>query len=71
MANQIAAFFASEDRKTAVAETADHIHKFWDPRMRAEIIAHLAEEGDTLSETARAAVAKLAAETKAPAPAKS
>jgi formate dehydrogenase subunit delta len=67
MANQIAQFFASENAATAVAETADHLHKFWDPRMRAEIIA-LAGAGDAgLSATARAAVAKLAAETKAPA----
>ena len=35
MANQIGKFFASQGRDKAVPGIADHIRKFWDPRMRA------------------------------------
>ena len=45
MANQIGKFFASQGPQQAVAGTADHIKKFWDPRMRATILAHLKEGG--------------------------
>lgn len=42
MANQIAAFFAAEpERKTAVAGVTAHIKRFWEPRMRREILAML------------------------------
>ena len=41
MANQIGKFFAHQPHDKAVAAIADHIRKFWDPRMRSEIIAHL------------------------------
>ena len=43
MANQIADFFGSYPREQAVAGVADHLHKFWDPRMRGTIIQHLAD----------------------------
>ena len=40
MANQIASFFATEpDREIAVAGTANHIRKFWEPRMRRGLFA--------------------------------
>jgi formate dehydrogenase subunit delta len=39
MANQIATFFKTQDIERAPAATADHLVKFWEPRMRAEIIA--------------------------------
>jgi formate dehydrogenase subunit delta len=40
MANRIADFFESlPDREEAMAEVAAHLHKFWDPRMRAQILA--------------------------------
>ena len=61
MANQIGKFFVSEDRDTAVASIADHLEKFWDPRMRAEIIAHLAAGGEGLDPEVRAAIAALPA----------
>jgi formate dehydrogenase subunit delta len=48
MANQIGKFFATEDPKTAVAMIADHIKKFWDPRMRAEIAAYIDAGGEGL-----------------------
>jgi formate dehydrogenase subunit delta len=41
MANQIGRFFVSQSAATAPAEIADHIIKFWDPRMRRDILAHI------------------------------
>ena len=69
MANQIAEFFATSnpDRADAVKATADHLRRFWDPRMRGAIIAHASADvhGGGLTEVARLAVAQLAAESKA------
>ena len=45
MANQVAKFFAHEGEAKAVTDTADHLVKFWDPRMRAAILKHLDEGG--------------------------
>ena len=59
MANQIARFFASRPEDEAVAGTEDHIRQFWDPRMRSQILAHLATGGAGLDPIARAAVARL------------
>lgn len=59
MANQIGRFFVSEDPKTAVAGIADHLRQFWDPRMRAEIVAHLEAGGEGLDPAAREAVDQL------------
>jgi formate dehydrogenase subunit delta len=59
MANQIGKFFSSEDPKTAVAMIADHIKKFWDPRMRAEIIAYLDAGGKGLDGAVHQAVLTL------------
>jgi formate dehydrogenase subunit delta len=56
MANQIAKFFTSQGQKQAAAGTADHIQKFWDPRMRTAIIAHLKAGGAGLDPVARAAI---------------
>lgn len=47
MANQIGKFFASQGGDEAIAGTETHIRKFWDPRMRAAIIAHLDATGGT------------------------
>jgi formate dehydrogenase subunit delta len=68
MANQIADFFrtSNPDRDGAVKATAHHLHSFWDPRMRREIIAHLADNGgEDLNEIARDAVRVLEAEASA------
>lgn len=60
MANDIGNFFASEaDRQAGVAGVADHLRKFWDPRMRKQLIAHLQSGGAGLSEIARAGVEQL------------
>jgi formate dehydrogenase subunit delta len=60
MANQIAREFASQQPRQAAEATWDHLWHFWDPRMRAMIVAHLREGGDGLGDIAKAAVAKLA-----------
>jgi formate dehydrogenase subunit delta len=62
MANQIGKFFASQGQEQAVAGTADHIKKFWDPRMRAAIFAHLDTGGDGLDPIVRTALEQLKAE---------
>ena len=41
MANQIGKFFQSQGHDKAVPGVAEHIRKFWDPRMRKQIYAHL------------------------------
>jgi formate dehydrogenase subunit delta len=47
MANQIGAFFeAMPDREQAVKDVANHILRNWEPRMRAELLAHLLAVGD-------------------------
>jgi formate dehydrogenase subunit delta len=61
MANQIAKFFASQGQEHAVTGTAEHIKKFWDPRMRSAIFAHLEAGGAGLDPVAKAAVEQLAA----------
>jgi formate dehydrogenase subunit delta len=41
MANQIGTFFRSQGHDRTVPGITDHIQKFWDPRMRSAIMAHL------------------------------
>jgi len=68
MANQIADFFKASDpdRNEAVTATAQHLRSFWDPRMRREIIAHLASRGgEGLSEIARDVVRMLESQASA------
>jgi len=49
MANQIGAFFeAMPDRAEALQDLATHIRKFWEPRMRTALLAHLDEGGADL-----------------------
>ena len=59
MANQIGKFFIAQEPDTAAAKIADHLVKFWDPRMRRAIIAHLDAGGAGLDPAARAAVEAL------------
>jgi formate dehydrogenase subunit delta len=56
MANQIAAFFKAQGEAEAAAAIADHLKKFWDPGMRADIIAHADKGGAGLEPMARSAV---------------
>ena len=42
MANQIGSFFESmPDQDKAMKGIAEHLRKFWDPRMRRELLAFL------------------------------
>lgn len=71
MANQISQFFESQpNRDTAVDGVLTHIRKFWDPRMRSAIIAHMHAGGEGMREMTKAAIAKLEAEQAAKAAAK-
>ena len=49
MANQIGDFFGSQRHSDGAAGVADHIKKFWDPRMRAGIMEHVAHGGAGLN----------------------
>jgi formate dehydrogenase subunit delta len=59
MANQIGTFFKSQDLNTASAKIAEHITKFWDPRMRRAIIAHLDAGGAGLDPATRQSIETL------------
>jgi formate dehydrogenase subunit delta len=61
MANDIGNFFRSEPvHKDAVAGIANHIAKFWTPRMRQKLSAYLAHHGNAeLDELPREALESL------------
>jgi len=58
-ANQIALFFASYPHDQAVAGVTDHLQKFWERRMRAQIIEYVSHGGQGLHELALEAVKRL------------
>ena len=45
MANQIAAFFATQRGQSGALEVADHLRKFWEPRMRADLMTRIDSDG--------------------------
>ncbi len=62
MANQIADFNRAYPRDHAVKEVADHISRFWEPRMRKAYFDHITRGGegfDPLVKEAAAQVRKL------------
>jgi formate dehydrogenase subunit delta len=59
MANQIGKFFQTQGHDKEVAGVAEHIRKFWDPRMRKQIFAHLDAGGAGLDPDVRAALETL------------
>jgi formate dehydrogenase subunit delta len=59
MANQIGKFFQSQGHDKAVPGIADHIKKFWDPRMLKAIFAHLDSGGTGLDPNVRDALETL------------
>jgi formate dehydrogenase subunit delta len=61
MANQIGKFFAHQPEDKAVASIADHLKRFWDPRMRKAIFEHLAAGGQGLDPLALKAIGVLRA----------
>ena len=62
MANQMADFFKSYGEQEAIAGIADHISKFWEPRMRRDFFAHMDAGGAGFSDL----VKKAAADVKRP-----
>jgi formate dehydrogenase subunit delta len=65
MANQIGKFFAGQGPELAVSGTAEHIKKFWDPRMRAAIFAYLDSGGAALDTNVKKAIESLQKAAKA------
>ena len=59
MANQIGDFFMSQHGKDPALGIADHLKKFWDPRMRKAIFAYLDAGGDGLDPPVREAILHL------------
>jgi len=66
MANQIGKFFANQGEAQAVAGIANHLEKFWDPRMRCTIGAHLDAGGAGLDPLVRRAIESLTRAKAAP-----
>jgi formate dehydrogenase subunit delta len=66
MANQISAFWITEaGPEKAPAEVATHLRRYWDPRMREQMVAHYeARQGAGLDDIARGAVGILNEEAK-------
>jgi formate dehydrogenase subunit delta len=58
-ANQIALYFASYPREEAVSGVADHIRKFWTPRMREQLLQYAIQGGGGLHELAVEAIPRL------------
>ncbi|MEP6874223.1 MAG: formate dehydrogenase subunit delta [Burkholderiales bacterium] len=45
MVNRIGAFFAAmPDREEAMRDIAQHVRRFWEPRMRKQLFVHLDEQ---------------------------
>ena len=59
MANQIAGFFAAYPRDQAIDSIADHLKKFWEPRMRAALIEYAMGGGAGLQDLVAAAIPKI------------
>jgi len=66
MANQIGAFFATQKGDAAVHGIADHLKKFWDPRMREALLAHAKAGGEGLNPRVRSAAEQLSREQNEP-----
>ncbi len=60
MANQIAVFFATQPGSDQPDRVAQHLRDYWDPRMRAELAALVADPASGLSPLARDGAALLA-----------
>lgn len=63
MANDIGAFFNAEpDKAEAARAVAGHVKRFWDPRMRRQVVAHYRQGGHGLDAIAHQAIGLLAEE---------
>ena len=61
MANEIGTFFAHKPAEAAQAAIADHLRKFWDPRMRAQLSQSVASGEARLHPNVHQAVINLRA----------
>jgi formate dehydrogenase subunit delta len=70
MANDIGNFFRSEpERSAAIGGIANHITKYWTPRMRQKLMAHVQQHGmGGLDELPQEAVKMLATQQPSDAP---
>jgi len=59
MANQIALYFAAYPHDEAVAGVQDHLQKFWERRMKDQLLQHAASGGAGLHALVKEAVAGL------------
>ncbi|MFC3327332.1 formate dehydrogenase subunit delta [Mesorhizobium cantuariense] len=59
MANQIADFFHSKPREEGIAGVAEHINKFWEPRMRRQFFEMLDDGTGNFNELVVAASVKI------------
>lgn len=63
MANDIGSFFNAEpDKQEAARNIKLHIRRYWEPRMRAQILEHYRAGGEGLNATVHDAIGLLAAE---------
>ena len=58
-ANQIALFFTAYPEDEALPGVIDHFRRFWEPRMRRQIIEYVQQGGAGLHPLALAAVQQL------------
>jgi formate dehydrogenase subunit delta len=70
MANEIGEFFAGvevNDPDAAARDVANHLKRYWDPRMRVQMLKYYEERGGAgLSDLAKSAVGLLQAASQAP-----
>jgi len=59
MANQIGGFFETQRSEDPKAGIANHIRKFWEPRMRQAIFAHIDAGGAGLKDIVKEALLTL------------
>ena len=67
MANEIGEFFSgTADAQAASAEVAKHLNRYWEPRMRAQMLSHYEQrQGAGLTPIARGGVALMYAASQA------
>jgi formate dehydrogenase subunit delta len=65
MVNDIGNYFRAQGRDEAVAGIANHIKRYWTPRMRQKLNAYLNEGNGGLDDFARAAIDRLNGEAAA------
>lgn len=68
MANQIADFFRPYGHDEAVIEIANHINRYWEPRMRLAFFEHIEAGGAGLAELVKDAAPLVRRPGKSPPP---